>query len=273
MTTKNLTQAISAKPAHTSPVDQLVALYRSEAFRQSVRVALAMVLAYYTSLAMGWDKPHWAGLAVALCSLGTVGGSINKGLLRILGTALAGAVAIALLILFPQDRWTYLLVATLFVGYTAYMMGHSSRWYLWSIAGYVMTLLARTDPNTTDYKGLSMFLAEKEPGTDENPFPTEGMTGGEIEVLGYRGMKEYTVALDGHRIPGDALLGGEEGQGFKQLMATFESARIQTAARAIGVAQSALDLGLKYAQERIQFGSPIVNFPRVMNKLTSMAVE
>ena len=142
MTTQRLTQAISAKPAHTSPVDQLVALYRSEAFRQSVRVALAMVLAYAISLAMGWEKPHWAGLAVALCSLGTVGGSINKGLLRILGTALAGAVAIALLILFPQDRWTYLVVATLFVGYSAYMMGHSSRWYLWSIAGYVMALLA-----------------------------------------------------------------------------------------------------------------------------------
>ena len=142
MTTQRLMQAISAKPAHTSPVDQLVALYRSEAFRQSVRVALAMVLAYYISLAMGWEKPHWAGLAVALCSLGTVGGSINKGLLRILGTALAGAVAIALLILFPQDRWTYLVVATLFVGYSAYMMGHSSRWYLWSIAGYVMALLA-----------------------------------------------------------------------------------------------------------------------------------
>jgi len=64
-----------------------------------------------------------------------VGGSISKGLLRILGTVLAGAVAIALLILFPQDRWSYLLVATLFVAFSAYMMGHSSRWYFWSIAG------------------------------------------------------------------------------------------------------------------------------------------
>ena len=92
-------------------------------------------------------------------------------------------------------------------------------------------------------------------------------------MLGYRGMKEYTLALDGHRVPGAALLGGVEGQGFKQLMRTFESARIQTAARAIGVAQSALELGLRYAQERTAFGKPLVAFPRVANKLAMMAVE
>jgi len=123
-------------------MQRLVALYRSEAFRQSVRVALAMVIAYSISLAMGWDRPHWAGLAVALCSLGTVGESFNKGLLRILGTFLAGSVAIALIILFPQDRWSYMLAATLYVAFCAYMMGHSSRWYVWFIGGYVMTLLA-----------------------------------------------------------------------------------------------------------------------------------
>ncbi|MEM1276601.1 MAG: acyl-CoA dehydrogenase family protein [Pseudomonadota bacterium] len=137
----------------------------------------------------------------------------------------------------------------------------------------VMTVLARTDPETSDYAGLSMFLAPKTRGTDEEPFPDATIAGGEIEVLGYRGMKEYTLALDGHRVPSDALLGGVEGQGFKQLMKTFESARIQTAARAIGVAQSALDISLRYAQEREAFGKPLIAFPRVAAKIAMMAVE
>ena len=137
----------------------------------------------------------------------------------------------------------------------------------------LMTVLARTKPETTDYRGLSMFLAEKTRGTDAEPFPDPTIAGGEIEVLGYRGMKEYTLALDGHRIPETALLGGEEGQGFKQLMRTFESARIQTAARAVGVAQSAMDIALRYAQERIAFGKPLTAFPRVASKLAMMAVE
>ena len=137
----------------------------------------------------------------------------------------------------------------------------------------IMTVLARTNPDTTDYRGLSMFIAPKTRGTDAEPFPDATIAGGEIEVLGYRGMKEYTLALDGHRVPADALLGGEEGQGFKQLMRTFESARIQTAARAIGVAQSAMEIALRYAQERIAFGKPLTAFPRVASKLAMMAVE
>ncbi|MGD1924097.1 MAG: acyl-CoA dehydrogenase family protein [Paracoccaceae bacterium] len=137
----------------------------------------------------------------------------------------------------------------------------------------IMTVLARTNPDTTDYRGLSMFIAPKMRGTDEDPFPDQTIAGGEIEVLGYRGMKEYTLALDGHRVSGSALLGGEEGQGFKQLMRTFESARIQTAARAIGVAQSAMEIALRYAQERETFGKPLVGFPRVASKLAMMAVE
>ena len=138
---------------------------------------------------------------------------------------------------------------------------------------HVMTLLARTDPDTTDWRGLSMFLAEKTPGTDESPFPTPGMTGGEIEVLGYRGMKEYELGFDAFKVKPDNLLGGQPGQGFKQLMQTFESARIQTAARAIGVAQAALELGLQYALDRKQFGKPLIAFPRVADKLALTAVE
>jgi (2S)-methylsuccinyl-CoA dehydrogenase len=137
----------------------------------------------------------------------------------------------------------------------------------------MMTLLARTSPDEKGYKGLSMFLAEKPRGTDENPFPAENMTGGEIEVLGYRGMKEYELGFDGFEVPAKNLLGRAEGNGFKQLMATFEGARIQTAARAVGVAQCAMELGLQYAQERVQFGRPIFEFPRVAGKLAWMAVE
>ena len=146
-------------------------------------------------------------------------------------------------------------------------------WITHAARTHVMTLLARTNPDTTDHRGLSMFLAEKTPGTDENPFPTPGMTGGEIEVLGYRGMKEYELGFDNFHVKGENLLGGEEGKGFKQLMETFESARIQTAARAIGVAQSALDVAMQYAQDRKQFGKSLIEFPRVASKLAMMAVE
>lgn len=146
-------------------------------------------------------------------------------------------------------------------------------WITHPVRADIMTLLVRTDPEAPGYRGLSMLIAEKPRGTDEEPFPVAGLTGGEIEVLGYRGMKEYELAFDGFEVKGQNLLGGVEGQGFKQLMQTFEAARIQTAARALGVAQCAFDLGLRYAQERIQFGKPLIAFPRVADKLAMMAAE
>jgi len=136
-----------------------------------------------------------------------------------------------------------------------------------------MTLLVRTNPEEKGYKGLSMFLAEKPRGTETDPFPAEGMSGGEIKVLGYRGMKEYEIAFDDFEVAAENLLGEKEGEGFKQLMATFESARVQTAARAVGVAQNAMELGLRYGLDRIQFGRPIYEFPRVAGKIASMAAE
>ncbi|MGA9605186.1 MAG: acyl-CoA dehydrogenase family protein [Methyloceanibacter sp.] len=154
-----------------------------------------------------------------------------------------------------------------------YRITGQKTWITHAARADLMTVLARTDPNEKGYRGLSMFLAPKPRGTDDNPFPAQGMTGGEIEVLGYRGMKEFDISFDGFAVPAANLLGGVEGQGFKQLMQTFEAARIQTAARAIGVAQSALDLGLRYGMERNQFGKPIVAFPRVSDKLAMMAAE
>ena len=146
-------------------------------------------------------------------------------------------------------------------------------WITHAARTHVMTVLARSVEGTSDYRGLSMFLAEKTPGTDETPFVDPGLSGGEIEVLGYRGMKEYTVNFDDFRVKGENLLGGVEGQGFKQLMQTFESARIQTAARAVGVAQAALETGMQYAEDRRQFGKSLIEFPRVAGKLAMMAVE
>jgi (2S)-methylsuccinyl-CoA dehydrogenase len=154
-----------------------------------------------------------------------------------------------------------------------YKITGNKTWITHAARADVMTLLARTGDPKDGYRGLSMFIAPKPRGTDDDPFPAEGMSGGEIEVLGYRGMKEYEIAFDGFEVPANCLLGGAEGEGFKQLMATFESARIQTAARAVGVAQNAMELGLAYAQERNQFGKPLTAFPRVAGKLAWMAVE
>ena len=156
---------------------------------------------------------------------------------------------------------------------THYSITGNKTWITHGARSDLMTLLARTNPDEKGYKGLSMFLAEKERGSDENMFPSEGMSGGEIEVLGYRGMKEYEIAFDDFKVKKENLLGGEEGKGFKQLMETFESARIQTAARAVGVAQSSMETGLNYALDRNQFGKSIYEFPRVSSKIVSMVTE
>ena len=154
-----------------------------------------------------------------------------------------------------------------------YIITGNKTWITHGARSDLMTVLARTDSEQKGYKGLSMFLVEKPRGTDENPFPLDGMTGSEIEVLGYRGMKEYEIGLDDIKVSKKQLLGEEEGKGFKQLMETFESARIQTAARAIGVAQNAIELALQYAKDRSQFGKQIIKFPRIFSKLAWMAME
>ncbi len=149
----------------------------------------------------------------------------------------------------------------------------AKNWITHAARSDLMTLLARTLPDARGYAGLSMLLVPKPRGTEADPFPAEGMSGSEIEVLGYRGMREYALQFDAMRAPADALLGGAEGQGFKQLMRTFEGARIQTAARAVGVARRAIELGLDYALARKQFGRAIIDFPRVADKLAMSLVD
>lgn len=154
-----------------------------------------------------------------------------------------------------------------------YKISGNKTWITHAARADIMTMLVRTDPKSKDYKGLSMLLAEKPRGNEETDFPAQNMSGSEIEVLGYRGMKEFELGFDGFEVKAENLLGGKEGHGFKQLMQTFEAARIQTAARAVGVAQNALEVSLKYAQDRVQFGKQLIDFPRVYGKIAMMAVE
>ncbi len=149
----------------------------------------------------------------------------------------------------------------------------SKTWITHASRSDLMTVLARSDADTPGHGGLSLFLAAKTRGRPDEAFPDDGLSGSEIGVLGYRGMKEYVLSFDDFIVEADGLLGGAPGAGFRQLMQTFEGARIQTAARAIGVARKALDLALTYALERRQFGKPLIAFPRTSDKLALMAVE
>jgi len=109
--------------------------------KEAFKTALAMVIAFGIALSLNWEKPYWAGIAVALCSLGRVGDSLNKGLLRVFGTLAAVAVALILLSLFPQSRWSFLLALSVYVAFCTYMMGSTTRWYFWMVAGFTVPIL------------------------------------------------------------------------------------------------------------------------------------
>ena len=137
-----------------------------------------------------------------------------------------------------------------------------------------MIILARTNQDVTKKnRGLSILLAPKTRGTEKAYFPDDNIAGTEIKVLGYRGMKEFEIRFENFVVNETGLLGNLEDFGFSQLMNTFESARIQTAARSIGVAQNALDLAISYASNRKQFNKSIIHFERVYNKIAMMIVE
>jgi (2S)-methylsuccinyl-CoA dehydrogenase len=146
-------------------------------------------------------------------------------------------------------------------------------WITHAARSDLMTVLARTNPANPGHGGLSILLAAKTRATAGQAFPDEGLDGSEIGVLGYRGMREYALSFDNFAVEPAGLLGDAEGFGFRQLMRTFEGARIQTAARAVGVAWKAFDLGLAYALDRHQFGSQIIRFSRVADKLALALVE
>ncbi|MCC6890982.1 MAG: acyl-CoA dehydrogenase family protein [Hyphomicrobiales bacterium] len=154
-----------------------------------------------------------------------------------------------------------------------YRVYGNKTWITHAARADLMVLLVRTDRSAPGYPGLSILLAPKPRGSDADAFPAAGLSGTEIEVLGYRGMKEYEIAFDGFEVAADNLLGAVEGRGFKQLMQCFEGARIQTAARALGVAQASMEAACRYAVSRRQFGGPIIRFPRIADKLATMLAE
>lgn len=152
-----------------------------------------------------------------------------------------------------------------------YVLRGEKTWCTFANRAHVLTVLARTDPDASKrHKGLSMFLVMKEPGDDFHP---PELAGSPIPTIGYKGMKSYSLGFDGYRVPAENLLGGVEGKGFYQLMPTYEYARIQTAARAVGVAQAALEAAIAYAKDRVQFGKPIAEHQVIRHKIAHMATE
>ncbi len=152
-----------------------------------------------------------------------------------------------------------------------YLITGAKTWCTFANRAHLLTVLARTDPDPAKrHKGLSLFLIEKEPSDGFDP---PRIAGEPIPTVGYHGMHCFTLGFQDCPVPAENLIGGPENRGFYQLMAAYESARIQTAARAVGVAQGALDLALKYAKERHQFGQPIGTFQAIRHKLADMATE
>ncbi len=155
-----------------------------------------------------------------------------------------------------------------------FLISGNKTWITHASRSNLLIILARTNPDILlKHKGLSIFLVPKNQGKEDDFFPNKSISGTEIKVLGYRGMKEFELRLDNLEVEKISLLGENENSGFTQIMKTFESARIQTAARAVGVAQNALDLAISYASNRKQFNKPIINFERVYNKIAMMIIE
>jgi (2S)-methylsuccinyl-CoA dehydrogenase len=153
----------------------------------------------------------------------------------------------------------------------SYALTGEKTWCTFANRAHILTVLARTNPDPSlKHKGLSMLLVEKEPGDDFHP-PQLG--GSPIPTIGYKGMKSYSLGFDGYLCPKENLLGGVEGKGFYQLMPTYEYARIQTAARAVGVAQAAVEAAVKYARERIQFGKPIAEHQIIRHKIAHITTQ
>ncbi len=155
-------------------------------------------------------------------------------------------------------------------------------WCTFGARADVLMLLARTDPDRdAGHKGLSMFIVPKERGdghgfelTQENAHGGGKMEGRPIDTLGYRGMHSYEIALDNWFVPSENLIGGEGGlgKGFYYQMAGFENGRLQTAARAVGVMQAALEEARQYAKDRNVFGSPVFDYQLTQAKLAKMAI-
>ncbi|MGA2009124.1 MAG: acyl-CoA dehydrogenase family protein [Solirubrobacteraceae bacterium] len=152
---------------------------------------------------------------------------------------------------------------------------------MWVTNGLLSTLvftLVKTDPAAEPrYKGMTCFICEKEPGVSENTGSYKGFNvPPKIKKLGYKGVESTELVFDGYRTPADSILGGEEAglnKGFGQMMDALELGRVNVAARGVGIAQRALELALKYSQERRAFGKPIAEHQAIQFKLADMATQ
>jgi alkylation response protein AidB-like acyl-CoA dehydrogenase len=145
------------------------------------------------------------------------------------------------------------------------------------LAGLVFTLVKTDKEADPPYKGMTCFIAEKEPGVSENTGDYAGFTvPPKIKKMGYKGVESTELVFDGYRCPAENVLGGEDaglGQGFIQMMDALEVGRVNVAARGVGIAQRALELALRYSQERKTFGKPIAEHQAIQFKLADMATK
>ena len=144
-------------------------------------------------------------------------------------------------------------------------------------SGLVFTLV-KTDPNAEPrHRGMTCFIAEKEPGVGENTGEYKGFNvPPQLKKMGYKGVESTELVFDGYRCPAENILGGEEAglnKGFAQMMDALEVGRVNVAARGVGIAQRALELALKYSQERRTFGKPIAEHQAIQFKLADMATQ
>jgi alkylation response protein AidB-like acyl-CoA dehydrogenase len=152
-----------------------------------------------------------------------------------------------------------------------YVLSGQKMWITNALRAGIVLVLAKTDPQAEPrHRGMSAFVVEKEPNRAE----LQGLTvGPPLKKLGYKGIETCELVFDGLRVPVSNLLGGEEGQGFRHFMAGIELGRINIAARAVGVAQAALEAAIRYSREREAFGVPIAEHQAVQLTLARMATK
>jgi alkylation response protein AidB-like acyl-CoA dehydrogenase len=151
-------------------------------------------------------------------------------------------------------------------------------WVTNGLMSGVVFLLAKSDPDASPpYKGMTCFICEKEPGASENTGDWAGLDiPPKIKKMGYKGVESTELVFDGYRCPSENVLGGEDeglGKGFVQMMDALEVGRVNVAARGVGIAQRALELALRYSQERKTFGKPIAQHQAIQFKLADMATK
>src|SRR5438105_7445356 len=150
-------------------------------------------------------------------------------------------------------------------------------WVTNGLLSGVVFLLAKSDPDADPpYRGMTCFITEKEPGAAENTGEYAGLTiPPKIKKMGYKGVESTELVYEDYRCPARNVLGGEEGvgHGFRYMMDALEVGRVNVAARGVGIAQRALELALRYSQERKTFGKPIAQHQAIQFKLADMATQ